>query len=72
MGDHVLDADFEEVANQRHGDRRRSTDRRAPRLRLDPCFAATLIAQISPPAMARVGSYRVSAARAGLTINLRA
>jgi hypothetical protein len=72
MSETVLDAEFEELANQRRGDRRRSADRRAPRLRLDPLFAATLIAHVSPLPQANIGGYRVPALRAGLAINFRA
>jgi len=72
MRDSVLDADFEEVANQRSGDRRRSADRRTPRMRLDPLFAATLIAHVVPLPQARVGGYGFAAARPGVAINLRA
>lgn len=43
---HPLDADFEEVGDQRRTDRRQS-DRRAPRMKLDPLFAATLVNQIA-------------------------
>ena len=43
---HALDADFEEVGDQRRTDRRQS-DRRAPRMKLDPLFAATLVNQIA-------------------------
>jgi len=43
-----VDADFEEIGDQRRADRR-SGDRRAPRLKLDPKFAATLINQIAKP-----------------------
>ena len=42
----AIDADFEEVGDQRRTDRRRS-DRRAPRMKLDPMFAATLVNQIA-------------------------
>jgi hypothetical protein len=65
-----LEADFEEVADQRRSDRRRA-DRRAPAMRLDPLFAATLIATLDrPPPRAR-GSY-VSRRRTprGLRVNL--
>jgi hypothetical protein len=72
MSEAVLDAEFEEIANQRCGDRRRSADRRAPRMRLDPLFAATLIAHVAPLPQARVGGYGFAAARPGVAINLRA
>lgn len=42
----TLDADFVEVGDQRRTDRR-SSDRRAPRMKLDPLFAATLVNQIA-------------------------
>ena len=44
--DHVVDADFAEIGDQRRADRR-SSDRRAGRLKLDPLFAATLVNQIA-------------------------
>ncbi len=46
--DHVVDADFAEIGDQRRADRRTS-DRRAGRLRLDPLFAATLVNQVARP-----------------------
>jgi hypothetical protein len=42
----AIDADFVEVGDQRRTDRR-SSDRRAQRLKLDPLFAATLVNQIA-------------------------
>lgn len=72
MRDSVLDAEFEEIADQRCGDRRRSADRRTPRMRLDPLFAATLIAHVAPLPQARVCGYSFAATRPGVAINLRA
>lgn len=53
---HALDADFEEVGDQRRTDRRQS-DRRAPRMQLDPLFAATLVNQIAGKEMIETGGY---------------
>jgi hypothetical protein len=72
MSEAVLDAEFEEVANQRRGDRRHGCDRRTPRMRLDTLFAATLLAHVAPLPQASVGGYQIAAMRAGLSINLRA
>jgi hypothetical protein len=70
MSDSLLDADFEEVAEERRGDRRRCDRRRQHRL--DPFFAATLIAQVEP-LPAAVKSYPGTVLRsAGAAINLRA
>lgn len=69
----VNDADFEEIGDQRRADRRR-TDRRAPRQRLHPLFAATLVNQIARAETQHVRSY-VQTRRgpgAGLVVNIRA
>jgi hypothetical protein len=68
----VMDADFEEIGDQRRADRRQS-DRRAQRARLDVGFAATLINQIAPPerpsARYETAPRRI---RAGLAFDLKA
>lgn len=68
----VVDADFEDLGDQRRADRRR-TDRRAARVRLDPGFAATLINQVAPGECAR-GSYarEPKRLRAGIAFDLKA
>lgn len=43
----VKDAEFAEIGEQRRGERR-SQDRRSPKWRLDPLFAATLVNQVAP------------------------
>ena len=52
----LVDADFEEIGDQRRTDRRQS-DRRAQRLQLDPAFAATLVNQIAKPERVRPSGY---------------
>jgi hypothetical protein len=65
-----VDADFEEIGDQRRGDRRRR-ERRAPRLRLEAAFAATLISQISAPEAAAPHSYPAETEpRPGVLVNL--
>ena len=57
---------------RRSGDRRRG-QRRDPRWRFDPLFAATLVNQIAPPEQRVGGGYFVTAPRqAGRLVNLRA
>lgn len=69
----VLDADFEEIGEQRRADRR-ANDRRAPRLKLDPLFAATLVNQIAKPERSVVHGYAPapSRLRAGTVVNVSA
>lgn len=70
----VLDADYEEVGEQRRADRR-SADRRALRHRLDPLFAATLVRHVVKPETVPSGRYATPAARPlrpGLVVNVRA
>ncbi len=69
----LVDADFEEIGDQRRADRR-STDRRAPRLRLEPGFAATLVNQIAPPERTRTVGYvsEPKRLRPGIAFDLRA
>lgn len=52
----AIDADFEEVGEQRRTDRR-AGDRRASRLKLDPMFAATLVNQIARAETAHAHGY---------------
>ena len=68
---HVVDAEFAPVGEQRRSDRR-AGDRRAPRLRLEPLFAATLINQLAQPGAQRVGGYAPARPRAGIVVNLEA
>ncbi|MCX7359431.1 MAG: hypothetical protein NT015_14980 [Alphaproteobacteria bacterium] len=70
---HALDADFEEVGEQRRTDRRQS-DRRAPRMKLDPMFAATLVNQIAQTEGAQLRSYANPwrGPRPGIIVNVRA
>lgn len=69
----ALDADFEEIGDQRRTDRRR-TDRRAPRLKLDPMFAATLVNQIAQTEDATPTGYESKSRgpRAGIIVNVSA
>ncbi len=69
----AIDADFEEVGEQRRTDRRAS-DRRAPRLKLDPLFAATLVNQIAKTETVSVHGYAQTwrGPRAGIIMNVRA
>lgn len=68
----VMDADFEEIGDQRRADRRRG-DRRAPRMRLDTRFAATLVNHIAPPERTGVPSYaKTSSLRCGVVLNIQA
>jgi hypothetical protein len=67
-----MDADFEEIGDQRRADRRKG-DRRAPRVRLDPRFAATLVNHIAPPERTGVPGYAKAVnARCGLVLNVQA
>lgn len=70
---HALDADFEEVGEQRRTDRRQS-DRRAPRLKLDPLFAATLVNQIARSEDTRTHGYARPwrGPHRGIVVNVRA
>jgi len=69
----AIDADFEEIGDQRRTDRRAS-DRRAARFKLDPLFAATLIRHVSgastPPLNGYTQPWR--GPRAGIVVNVRA
>ena len=69
----ALDADFEEIGDQRRTDRR-SSDRRAPRLKLDPMFAATLVNQIDRTEDAPPPGYEKKwrGPRAGIIVNVSA
>jgi len=69
----ILDADFEEICEQRRTDRR-AGDRRAARLQLHPLFAATLVNHIAHAEAMRARIYAEPAPvpRAGIIVNLRA
>ena len=69
----ALDADFEEIGDQRSTDRR-SSDRRAPRLKLDPMFAATLVNQIARREDMQTNGYgqQWRGPRPGIIVNVRA
>ncbi|MBC8107390.1 MAG: hypothetical protein H7Z14_12425 [Anaerolineae bacterium] len=69
----ALDVDFEEIGDQRRTDRR-SIDRRAPRLKLDPMFAATLVNQIARSENTQSSGYGQEwrGPRPGIIVNVRA
>ncbi|ANP45215.1 hypothetical protein [Candidatus Viadribacter manganicus] len=69
----ALDADFEEVGDQRRTERR-ARDRRAPRMTLDPMFAATLVNQIARREEAPASGYGSPwrGPRTGIIVNVRA
>lgn len=70
----ILDADYEEVGEQRCANRR-SKDRRAPRHRLDPLFAATLVRHVMKPEaspLARYPQQNRPSVRPGIVVNVRA
>jgi hypothetical protein len=70
---HAIDADFEEVGEQRRTDRRQS-DRRAPRMKLDPLFAVTLVNQIARPEETPAHGYACPwrGPRPGIVVNVSA
>ncbi|MGQ0531132.1 MAG: hypothetical protein ACT4OF_00385 [Caulobacteraceae bacterium] len=69
----ALDADFEEVGDQRRTDRR-TVDRRAARVKLDPLFAATLVNQIAKLESASARGYVAArrGPRPGIIMNVSA
>ncbi|MFN3465342.1 MAG: hypothetical protein ACK4X1_14840 [Terricaulis sp.] len=69
----VLDADYEEVGEQRRTDRR-AGDRRVRRLKLDPLFAATLVNHVAKAEAAPRRSYAApqSRLRTGIVVNVSA
>jgi hypothetical protein len=69
----LVDADFEDIGDQRRTDRR-STDRRAPRMRLHPAFAATLVNQIARPERVQRTGYlnEPRRLRPGIAFDLKA
>jgi hypothetical protein len=71
--DRVVDADFDEIGEQRRADRR-GRDRRGRRLRLDPLFALTLLNHVAGPQPPRRRGYpsTVRAPDPGLVVNLEA
>jgi hypothetical protein len=69
----AIDADFDEIGDERRTDRRRS-DRRAPRLSLDLLFAVTLVDQIARKETTQTNGYGQSwrGPRAGIIVNVQA
>lgn len=69
----AIDADFTELGEERRGDRR-AQDRRAPRMKLEPLFAATLVNHVAKPEAVRGKVYGAPAARlrAGVVVNVSA
>ncbi len=69
----AIDADFVEVGDQRRTDRR-SSDRRTPRMKLDPLFAATLVNQIARAEAAPTHGYARPwrGPRPGIVVNVSA
>lgn len=69
----VVDADFEEVGDQRRADRRRD-DRRTQRQRLETLFAATLVNHVLAPEKARATAYAEAQSRLkpGIVVNVSA
>lgn len=69
----AIDADFEEIGDQRRTDRR-AGDRRAARLKLDPLFAATLVSHVNAAEAPRANGYAQPwrGPRAGIVVNISA
>lgn len=68
----AMDADFEEVADQRRTDRR-AQERRSRPHRFDPLFAATLLSHVLDTAEGMASTRYASAKRAaGAKLNIRA
>jgi hypothetical protein len=69
----LVDADFEEIGDQRRTDRR-AGDRRAPGMKLDPKFAATLINQIAKQEQGQRTGYanEPKRLRPGIAFDLKA
>jgi len=69
----VVDAEFQDLGEQRQGDRR-TANRRAPRVKLDTMFAATLISHVTAPEAPRGNGYAapVRALRSGVVVNVSA
>ncbi|MGD9815621.1 MAG: hypothetical protein AB7Q23_15535 [Hyphomonadaceae bacterium] len=69
---HAIDADFQEIGEQRRADRRQS-DRRIGRMTLDPLFAATLVNHVAPRETAAMRGYQPPAKlRAGIAFDVKA
>ncbi|MBN8607905.1 MAG: hypothetical protein J0L81_13395 [Caulobacterales bacterium] len=68
-----VDAEFEEISEQRRADRRAS-DRRTVRVTLDPLFATTLVNQIAAPEEAHTEGYAAPKLkpRRGVVVNVTA
>ena len=69
----AIDAEFEEVVEQRRGDCRKG-DRRSAPVKLDPLFAATLVNQIAKPETAHAEGYATAELkpRRGIVVNVTA
>ncbi len=68
-----VDAEFEEVSEQRRAERR-AGDRRSTRVKLDPLFATTLVNQIAEPEAAHTEGYVAPKLkpRRGIVVNVTA
>ncbi len=66
-----IEAEFVDIGDQRRRDRR-SSDRRTPRARMEPLFAATLISHVMGPDQRTTRAYAEAAPRSGGIVNLRA
>jgi len=67
-----IEADFEEIGDQRRADRRQG-NRRALHARFHPLFAATLVNHVAAPEATQPRGYVLSAqVRSGVVVNLRA
>ena len=69
----VMDAEFQDLGEQRQGDRR-AASRRAPRAKLDTLFAATLVNHVTRAEAPRANAYTapVFKIRAGIAVNVSA
>jgi len=65
----VVDAEFQELGEQRQGDRR-AANRRAPRAKLDTMFAATLINHVTAPEAPHANAYAAPTLRVGIVANV--
>ena len=67
----LVDAEFQDLGEQRQGDRR-AANRRAPRAKLDTMFAATLVNHVIAPETPRAGAYAgpMLSLRAGVVVNV--
>ncbi|HEX8901974.1 hypothetical protein [Vitreimonas sp.] len=69
----AIDAEFEDIGDQRRGERRQR-DRRAASTKLDPLFAATLVNQIATPEATHTDGYATAELkpRRGIVVNVTA